>query len=113
MTHLCIMAGLITVVGCFFLANHFHWFSREDAAAIPAAPSETSTAKTVLSEKSIAVLPFTDMSEKHDQEYFSDGMAEEIIDLLVKIPELVVPARTSSFYFKGKSIQIPEIAKQL
>jgi TolB-like protein len=106
-------AGLITVVGCLFLANHFHWFSREDAAAIPAAPLGTSTAQTVLSEKSIAVLPFTDMSEKHDQEYFSDGMAEEIIDLLVKIPELVVPARTSSFYFKGKSTQIPEIAKAL
>jgi TolB-like protein/tetratricopeptide (TPR) repeat protein len=106
-------AGLVTAAGCLFLANHFHWVSREDAAAIPAAPSETSTAKTVLSEKSIAVLPFTDMSEKHDQEYFSDGMAEEIIDLLVKIPELVVPARTSSFYFKGKSTQIPEIAKQL
>jgi len=105
--------GLVTVVGCLFLANHFHWFSREDAATIPAVPSETSSAKTVLSEKSIAVLPFTDMSEKHDQEYFSDGMAEEIIDLLVKIPELVVPARTSSFYFKGKSTQIPEIAKQL
>src|SRR5260221_7243569 len=44
-------AGLITVVGCLFLANHFHWFSREDAAAIPAAPSGTSTAQTVLSEK--------------------------------------------------------------
>jgi TolB-like protein/tetratricopeptide (TPR) repeat protein len=106
-------AGLITVAGCLSLASHFHWFSREDVAAIPAVPSETSTAQTVLSEKSIAVLPFTDMSEKHDQEYFSDGMAEEIIDLLVKIPELVVPARTSSFYFKGKSTQIPEIAKQL
>jgi TolB-like protein len=59
------------------------------------------------------VLPFADMSEKKDQEYFGDGMAEEIIDMLVKIPELVVPARTSSFYFKGKSTQIPEIAKQL
>jgi TolB-like protein/tetratricopeptide (TPR) repeat protein len=108
-----VAVGLITVVGCLFLANHFHWFSREDTAAIPAAPLGTSTAQTVLSEKSIAVLPFADMSEKHDQEYFSDGMAEEIIDLLVKVPDLVVPARTSSFYFKGKSTQIPEIAKQL
>ena len=53
------------------------------------------------------------MSEKRDQEYFSDGMTEEIIDLLVKIPGLKVPARTSSFYFKGKSTQIPEIARQL
>jgi adenylate cyclase len=66
-----------------------------------------------VNERSIAVLPFADMSEKHDQEYFSDGMTEEIIDLLVKIPDLKVPARTSSFYFKGKSTQIPEIARQL
>jgi adenylate cyclase len=70
--------------------------------ALPAAP-----------EKSIAVLPFSDLSEKHDQEYFADGMAEEIIDLLAKVPDLRVPARTSSFYFKGKSARIPEIAREL
>jgi TolB-like protein/Flp pilus assembly protein TadD len=64
-------------------------------------------------EKSIAVLPFADMSEKHDQEYFADGMAEEILDLLAKIPGLHVPARTSSFYFKGKSEDIPTIARRL
>ena len=64
-------------------------------------------------EKSVAVLPFTDMSEKKDEEYFADGMAEEIINLLVKVPELKVPARTSSFYFKGKSTTIPEIARKL
>jgi hypothetical protein len=51
-------------------------------------------------ERSIAVLPFTDMSEKKDQEYFSDGLSEELIDLLTKVPDLRVPARTSSFYFK-------------
>jgi len=69
--------------------------------------------QNVISDKSVAVLPFTDMSEKKDQEYFADGMAEEIIDLLVNVPELKVPARTSSFYFKGKSITIPEIAREL
>ena len=53
------------------------------------------------------------MSEKHDQEYFGDGMAEEILDLLAKIPGLHVPARTSSFYFKGKSEDIPTIARRL
>ena len=66
-----------------------------------------------ISDKSIAVLPFVDMSEKHDQEYFADGMAEEIIDLLAKVPDLRVPARTSSFYFKGKPTQVPEIAREL
>jgi TolB-like protein len=79
----------------------------------PAVPMSASSAETAPNERSIAVLPFADMSEKHDQEYFSDGMTEEIIDLLVKIPDLKVPARTSSFYFKGKSTQIPDIARQL
>jgi len=85
------------------------WESSRKAVPAPA----RAPAAAAISEKSIAVLPFTDMSETKDQEYFSDGMAEEIIDLLVKMPELKVPARTSSFYFKGKSTQIPEIAREL
>jgi len=64
-------------------------------------------------EKSIAVLPFVDMSEKKDQEYFSDGLAEELLDLLAQVPDLRVPARTSSFYFKGKQATVAEIAKAL
>ena len=64
-------------------------------------------------EKSIAVLPFVDMSEKKDQEYFSDGLSEELLDLLAQVPELRVPARTSSFYFKGKQATVAEIAKAL
>ena len=70
-------------------------------------------AVAAISEKSIAVLPFADMSEKKDQEYFADGMAEEIIDLLAKVPDLRVPARTSSFYFKGKPTKVPDIAREL
>ena len=53
------------------------------------------------------------MSEKKDQEYFSDGLSEELIDMLTKVPDLRVPARTSSFYFKGKPTKIPDIAKEL
>jgi TolB-like protein/lipoprotein NlpI len=64
-------------------------------------------------ERSIAVLPFTDMSEKKDQEYFSDGLSEELIDMLAKVPDLRVPARTSSFYFKDQHATIAEIAKAL
>jgi TolB-like protein/DNA-binding winged helix-turn-helix (wHTH) protein/Tfp pilus assembly protein PilF len=60
--------------------------------------------------KSIAVLPFVDLSEKKDQQYFADGMAEEIIDRLVQVPDLRVPARTSSFYFKDKSSTVADIA---
>jgi TolB-like protein/cytochrome c-type biogenesis protein CcmH/NrfG len=79
--------------------------------------SSHSTAKpaavATIAEKSIAVLPFADMSEKHDQEYFSDGLAEELIDVLTRVPNLRVPARTSSFSFKGKATTIGEIAHTL
>ena len=74
---------------------------------------ETTASTAVIGDKSIAVLPFTDMSEKMDQEYFADGMAEEIIDLLVKVPGLKVISRTSSFQFKGKTVDLRNIATQL
>ena len=67
----------------------------------------------VVSDKSIAVMPFADMSEKRDQEYFSDGLAEELIEQLGNTPGLKVIARTSSFSFKGKSDDIPTIASKL
>src|SRR5271163_80463 len=70
-------------------------------------------AVAAIPDKSIAVLPFVDMSEKKDQEYFADGMAEEIIDVLVKIPGLKVIGRTSSFQFKGKTEDLRSIASQL
>jgi TolB-like protein/lipoprotein NlpI len=63
--------------------------------------------------ESIAVLPFLDLSEEGDQEYLSEGLAEELLNLLAKIPELRVAARTSSFSFKDKSLQIPEIGRLL
>jgi TolB-like protein len=66
-----------------------------------------------IAEKSIAVLPFVDMSQAKDQEFFSDGISEELLNLLSKVPQLQVAARTSSFSFKGKPIEIPEIARQL
>lgn len=53
------------------------------------------------------------MSEAKDQSYFSDGISEELLNLLTKIPQLKVAARTSSFSFKGKQVEIPEIARQL
>jgi len=62
---------------------------------------------------SIAVLPFADISEKKDQEYFADGMAEEILNLLCRVPGLHVAARTSAFSFKGKADDIPTIAGKL
>ena len=62
---------------------------------------------------SIAVLPFADMSADKDQDYFSDGLAEEIINALAQIPGLKVTARTSSFAFRGKEQDITAIAKAL
>ena len=62
---------------------------------------------------SIAVLPFEDLSSQHDQEYFCDGMTEEIIDALTKVGGFRVVARTSSFAFKGKQQDIREIGKKL
>lgn len=62
---------------------------------------------------SVVVLPFVDLSPQHDQEYFSDGLTEEIIDGLSRVPNLRVVARTSAFAFKGKSNDIREIGRQL
>ena len=78
-----------------------------------ATPSAPPAAATAASDKSIAVLPFVDMSEKHDQEYFSDGLSEELIDQLSHIADLKVIARTSSFAFKGKNEDMRTIAAQL
>jgi len=66
-----------------------------------------------IAEHSIAVLPFVDMSSSKDQEYFSDGISEELLNLLAKIPQLHVAARTSSFSFKGKNAPVPDIARTL
>jgi eukaryotic-like serine/threonine-protein kinase len=64
-------------------------------------------------EKSIAVLPFLDLSETKDQEYFCDGMSEEIIDALAKVDGLRVVARASSFSFKGKNVNPSDVGKNL
>jgi serine/threonine protein kinase len=66
-----------------------------------------------ISDKSIAVLPFLDMSEKKDQGYFSDGLSEELITSLAQIVDLQVIARTSSFHFRGKQTPIAEIGSTL
>jgi TolB-like protein/tetratricopeptide (TPR) repeat protein len=74
------------------------------AARAPAAPA---------ADNSIAVLPFVDMSQGKDQEYFSDGLSEELLNQLAQIPQLRVIARTSSFSFKGKEVGVAEIARIL
>jgi TolB-like protein/DNA-binding winged helix-turn-helix (wHTH) protein/Flp pilus assembly protein TadD len=98
-----IAAGVLVAVGVVVAMGWRYWSSSHAAQS----------ATVAMADKSIAVLPFVDMSEKKDQEYFGDGMAEEIIDLLVTIPGLKVIGRTSSFQFKGKNEDLRSIARQL
>ena len=80
---------------------------------VPSALSRDTSASATESAQSIGVLPFLDLTEAMDHEYFADGMTEERIDMRSKMPGLRVPARTSSLYFKGKQIALAEIAKTL
>ena len=66
-----------------------------------------------IDHKSVAVLAFANLSDDKANEYFSDGISEELLNVLAKVPGLKVSARTSAFYFKGKEVPIPEIAQKL
>ena len=88
----------------------------ETAAAVtpdgkPATEADQGTEKEGF--KSVAVLPFLNLSKDPDNEYFSDGMSEELLNLLCKLPQLTVASRTSSFSFKGKDVDLGTVAKQL
>ncbi len=78
-------------------------------------PAEKSAAAAVpkIDDKSVAVLAFANLSDDKANEYFSDGISEELLNVLAKVPGLKVTARTSSFHFKGMNTAIPEIAAQL
>jgi adenylate cyclase len=106
--------AVVVVALATLLANKF-WLSKHVSAGHSAGPETavTAPAAPAISDKSIAVLPFVDMSEKKDQEYFADGMAEEILDLLAKIPAIKVIGRTSSFHFKGKNEDLRTIGRKL
>jgi TolB-like protein/Flp pilus assembly protein TadD len=86
-----------------------------EIVALLADPSTQSTAPVAPSvdEKSVAVLAFTNLSDDKSNEYFSDGISEELLNVLAKVPGLKVSARTSAFFFKGKDVPIPEIAQKL
>ena len=79
----------------------------------PAANTPSIAMAAAIPHKSIAVLPFADLSPTHDQEYFSDGIAEEILNALVKLKDLKVAGRTSSFSFKGRNEDLRDIGKAL
>ena len=111
------------IIGLLVLAIGLFAFDRlrprtAPPATVPSAATANAAtpapgAAPAANEKSIAVLPFVDMSQGKDQQYFSDGISEELLNLLAKVSSLQVAARTSSFSFKDKNIEIPEIARQL
>jgi adenylate cyclase len=80
---------------------------------VEATVEATTEAESTSTHKTIAVLPFINMSDDASNEYFSDGITEELLNLLAKIPELKVTSRSSAFSFKGQNIDIPTVAKKL
>jgi TolB-like protein len=103
--------GLLVIAVVYFAVDKFVLEAEPEQAEVAGDPGPT--AEAVEREKSIAVLPFVNMSGDPEQEYFSDGITEEIISALVKIPRLSVPARTSVFAFKGHLQDVREIGREL
>ena len=111
-----IVAALVIALSYFVFERVVLDSDRETAGtstAVQVAQQQPAEIESVGVDNSIAVLPFVNMSSDEEQEYFSDGLSEELLNLLAGIPELNVAARTSSFSFKGKDIALPEIASQL
>ena len=111
--------GVLVLALGYFAYDKIVLTTARNAALVVAttqAVTEQATAESVGSaepEKSIAVLPFVNMSSDEEQEYFSDGLSEEILNLLTKIPGLKVIGRTSSFAFKGKNEDLRSIGQAL
>ena len=106
-----IIAGLLLAL-VFLAFERFVLVPRREAAQLAAAPA-VAAKSAAPDRRSIAVLPFVDMSAAKDQEYFSDGIAEELLNRLAQVPGLRVAARTSAFRFKGKDADVADIARQL
>ncbi len=102
-----IISGLLLVILIMFIYPRFQSKHQKQTT------SQSEQEVSVIIDKSIAVLPFVNMSNDPEQEYFSDGMSEEIINALAQIPNLKVASRTSSFQFRGQDQDIKSIAKTL
>jgi TolB-like protein/tetratricopeptide (TPR) repeat protein len=99
--------AILSLAVVLLLANQFVLHRGESNSA------QIATLSTPIPSKSIAVLPFTDLSPKHDQESFSDGMAEEILNALTRLKKLKVVGRASSFHYRGKDVSLQEIGADL
>jgi TolB-like protein len=89
------------------------YLARSAPVAVPAATSTPISVPAGGSRNSIAVMPFANLTGDVSKDYLGDGMAEEVINTLTKVPGLQVPARTSSFAYKGRNVDIRQIAKDL
>jgi TolB-like protein/tetratricopeptide (TPR) repeat protein len=107
------MAVVLVIIGA--AASWWYFAGRaKSVSATASAPEPVASAPPRPAiQKSVAVLAFTALSTDKDDEYFSDGISEELLNLLTNVPGLKVAARTSSFYFRGKQVPIADIAKQL
>jgi len=110
--------NLVIIAALVFAVGYFIWERQADDVPVevaePAAVADMAQeASDGDNNRSIAVLPFVNMSSDEEQEWFSDGLTEEILNALARTPDLLVAARTSSFKFKGSAEDIPTIAKAL
>jgi len=104
---------VLVLAVAFFAFDKFVLDPSRDAELVEAA-AEAAAEEATVERNSIAVLPFVDLSPDGDQEYFSDGIAEEILNVLVRVEDLSVASRTSAFGFKGQeALGIPRIAEKL
>ncbi len=111
-----VIAVLVLALGYFVFDKFIPGPDRDTSGTGTAAQDaqhQIAEPEPIKANNSIAVLPFVNMSSDEEQEYFSDGLSEELLHLLARIPELDVAARTSSFSFKGKDFGISEIASEL
>ncbi len=109
---------ILVLALCWFAWDKFYTTPGVESSSEPATLARRSSESpdddlNTLSEKSVAVLPFVAMSSGPDDEYFADGLTEEILNSLAQLPELLVTARTSAFSFKGRDIPVQEIATVL
>ncbi|MGB0133430.1 tetratricopeptide repeat protein [Dokdonella sp.] len=87
--------------------------SASGQVSVSPAAGATGADTPAVADKSVAVLAFSNMSDDKQNEYFSDGVSEELLNVLARVPGLKVTARTSSFFFKGQNVPIPEIGERL
>ncbi len=110
-----LIIAILALALAYFVFDKFVLAPKREAVQTDTARKEGRNEAVIASfgDKSIAVLPFVNMSSDKDQEYFSDGISEELLNLLAKIPQLRVISRSSAFSYKGKDVKLAQVAEEL